>query len=177
MDSIDFGRLQRRARVSYEWARFRRAFVGFSPALALVAIAVGVTPRPSSAIMFGTAMFCLGVGLLWYGQDLKRAVLPGLAAGAVPLATALCANQIGHVCAGGSCMSFCLPACVAGGAIAGIGFAMFGLQGKHGAPFLLAGSLLAFLTGAMGCACIGHAGLLGLAAGYGVGLLSGMKKA
>jgi hypothetical protein len=116
-------------------------------------------------------MFSVGVVLLWYGRDLKRAVLPGLAAGFVPMAFALCANHMGHYCTGEECMSLCVPACVAGGIVAGLTVAYFGYRGKHGLGYWSASSAIALLTGAMGCACIGFAGLFGLGAGYLVGLL------
>lgn len=171
MDSIDFERLERRARIRYEWSRLRRALLGFAPALIVVALAAIITPRPASAIFFGAAMFCTGVALLWYGRDLHRAVLPGILAGAVPLAVALCSNQVGHVCTGEACMSLCLPACAGGGLVAGVGVSMFGHQRKLGAGYWVSGSVVALLTGAMGCACIGYSGLFGLAAGYGIGML------
>lgn len=174
MDSIDFERFQRRARIKYEWSRLRRAIVGFAPALFVVVVAACVTPRPTTALLFGTAMFCAGVALLWYGQDLRRAVLPGVAAGAIPLVVALCANQLGHVCTGGACLNLCMPACGAGGIAAGLAVALLGHQSTHRIRYLAAGSVVALLTGAMGCACIGYYGLFGLAVGFGVGLLSGV---
>jgi hypothetical protein len=175
MDSIETARWQRRARLRYEWARLRRALLGFAPALLVVALAVFITPRPASALLFGGALFFAGVTLLWYGRDLHRAVLPGVLAGGVPLAVALCANHIGHVCAGGSCMSLCLPACAGGGLIASIVVSVIGHRRKLGSGFWIAGSVVALLTGAMGCACIGYSGLFGLLAGYGLGLLAVLR--
>lgn len=175
MDSTETARWKRRARLMYEWARLRRALLGFAPALLVVAVAACITPRPVSALLFGGALFCTGVTLLWYGRDLNRAVLPGLLAGAVPLAVALCANQVGHVCTGASCLSLCLPACAGGGLIAGIAVSVVGHRRKLGSGFWIAGSAVALLTGAMGCACIGYSGLIGLLAGYGLGLLAALR--
>lgn len=175
MDSIESAHWRRRARLMYEWARLRRALVGFAPALLVVALAAFITPRPASALLFGGALFCAGVALLWYGHDLHRAVLPGVLAGVVPLAVALCANQVGHVCTGASCVSLCLPACAGGGLIAGITVSVIGHRRKLGGGFWIAGSVVALLTGAMGCACIGYAGLFGLLAGYGFGLLATLR--
>lgn len=174
MDSIDFERLEKRARIKYEWSRLRRAIVGFTPVLFVVGVAACITPRPMSAVFFGATMFCAGVAILWYGQELRRAVLPGVAAGAIPLVVALCANQIGHVCTGGACLNLCMPACGAGGIVAGLALALLGHQSTRRLPYLAAGSVLALLTGAMGCACIGYYGLFGLTAGFGIGLVSGV---
>ena len=46
--------------------------------------------------------------------------LPGVALGVFPLALALCANHMGHVCTGSSCVALCVPACVVGGLVAGV---------------------------------------------------------
>src|SRR5688572_9234147 len=100
MDSIDLERVERRARFKYEWSRVRRALLGFAPAMLVVGIAALFARYPSSALMFGLLMFVVGVTLLWYGRDLKRAVLPGLVAGIVPLTLVLCANRVGHACMG-----------------------------------------------------------------------------
>jgi hypothetical protein len=171
MDSIELSKVQRRARLKYEQARMWRGLWGFAPAMLIVVFASSVARNPSSAVLFGAAMFGAGVVMLWYGRDLKHAVLPGLAAGAVPLALALCANRAGHYCTGDACVSLCLPACVSGGIVAGLGVALWGYRGKHGLGYWASASLLALLTGAMGCACIGYAGLFGLGAGYALGMI------
>ncbi len=43
--------------------------------------AVALSKYPMWAFALGGLLFVGGVILLWYGRDLKRAVLPGLAAG------------------------------------------------------------------------------------------------
>jgi hypothetical protein len=169
MDSVDLSELERRARRKYEWARVRRAFLGFTPALVIVTIAALANKHPMSAIGFGAAMFVVGVGLLWYGREVRRAVLPGLAMGLLPLALALCANHVGHACMGGECMTLCLPACTLGGILAGAGVSLIGLRWKQGLSFWVGATALTFLTGAMGCSCLGYAGVAGLAFGYVVG--------
>jgi hypothetical protein len=100
-------------------------------------------------------------------------VLPGLAAGIVPLALALCANHIGHACMGDECMTVCIPACATGGVVAGLAVAAIGIRRRSGAAFWLATSAVALLTGAMGCGCVGYTGVIGLVLGFGAGLASG----
>jgi len=171
MDSIDLEHRLRRARFKYEWSRLRRALTGFAPALLVVGVAALLAPHPAAPLGFGALMFGLGVAFLSYGRDVKRAVLPGLFAGIVPLAFTLCARSIDHVCSGSDCMMLCLPACIAGGLIAGLAVAMVGHRGKHRAGFWLSASGLALLTGAMGCMCIGYSGLAGLVLGYASGMV------
>jgi hypothetical protein len=168
MDSVDLNRLEQRLRARYEWIRLRNALLGFAPVLLIVAAAMAIAGR-GATLGFGLTMFALGVGMLWYGRGLKHAVLPGVAAGLVPLTLALCANQMGHVCTGGGCTTLCMPACIIGGAVAGLAVASIGLQRKAGIGFWLGASTLAMLTGAMGCSCVGYSGVMGLGLGFSVG--------
>jgi len=173
MDSIDLTKIERRARLKYEWSRARRALLGFGPSLLVVLIAVLASKHPHSAVAFGGAMFVVGVALLWYGRDVRRAVLPGLAMGLIPLAMGLCANHLGHACGGDHCMSLCVPACTVGGLVAGIGVSLIGVRWKQGLAFWTGATALTLLTGAMGCSCAGYTGVAGLALGYAIGLVPG----
>jgi len=172
MDSTDLTRFERRARVGYEFARLRRAFVGFAPLLVVIAVAVALARHPSATAAFGLAAFLVGLVLLWYGRDVRRAVLPGVTAGLVPLVLALCANHVHH-CTGDGCMMLCVPACAVGGLAAGLAVAGIGNQRRAGVAFWLPASGLALLTGAMGCSCVGYAGVVGLGLGYAAGLVPG----
>ena len=171
MDSSELSDRKRKVRLKYEWSRARRAILGFAPAIIVIAVATLLGKRPEFTLAFGSLMFVYGVALLWYGRELKRAVLPGVIAGLVPLVLALCANHIGHVCTGDSCMMVCIPACTAGGLAAGLAVAWVGHRDRRGLGFWMSASSLALLTGAMGCACVGYSGVVGLALGYGVGLV------
>ena len=171
MASADLPLVERRLRRRYEWARARRAFWGFTPSLVIVGAAALFAKHPTSALAFGAGMFVFGVTALWYGRDVRKAVLPGVALGLIPLTLALCANQTHHACMDGACMSVCLPACTVGGLVAGIGMAIVGHRQRQGCGYWLAASAITMLTGAMGCSCVGYAGVIGLIAGFGVGLL------
>lgn len=168
MDSIDLDLLERKARVRYELVRAGRSLLGFAPALVLVAAAAALGRRPSSAVMFGSMLFVSGAFLLWRGQTLHRAVLPGLLSGVIPLVFALVANH-GHACAGGHCSTWCLPACTAGGVVAGLGVSWFANKRGLDWRFFAGASAVSLLTGAMGCSCIGYSGVIGLGAGFLVG--------
>ena len=169
MDSTDLGSFEQRARRKYEWARVRRALLGFSPALLIISCAAAFARHPLSTAAFGVVMFAAGVSLLWYGRDVRRAVLPGLALGAFPLVLALCANHV-HSCHDGVCVTWCVPACTLGGLGAGIGVGIIGRRARHGLGYWLGASALTLLTGAMGCNCAGYAGVVGLSAGFLIGV-------
>ena len=173
MDSSELVRVRRRARVAYELGRTRRALLGVAPVMVVVAMAACFAHRPTSTLWFGLATMSVGGLMLWYGRDPQRAVLPGIAAGLVPLVFALCASNI-HICGADGCTTFCAPACAVGGIVAGLVVAGIGSQRRAGISFWLTGSALALLTGAMGCACIGYSGVIGLGLGFAAGVVPGL---
>lgn len=175
MDSTDLAQVQRRVRVAYELARVRLALLGVTPVAVVVAVVACVTPRPVSALWLGVATLGVGATLLWYGRDPQRAVLPGIAAGLVPLALVLCVNNM-HACGPDGCTSLCVPACTLGGVVAGLAVASVGNQRRSGVWFWLSASGLALLTGSMGCACIGYSGVVGLAIGFAAGVVPGLLR-
>ena len=170
MASTEVLTLQRRARTRYELARLRAASLGMLPLTLVMAVALCFTARPASTLGFGLAAAAVALVMLWYGRAPQRAVLPGTAAGLVPLALSLFANQIHH-CGSDGCSSFCAPACTLGGVAAGLLVASIGRRRRAGIWFWLPASGMALLTGSMGCTCVGYSGVLGLAFGFGVGLL------
>jgi len=175
MDSTNLEQIQRRLRVAYEFGRLRLALVGILPVLVIVAIAASVTHRPMSALWLGVATVTIGATMLWYGREPQRAVLPGIAAGLVPLVLALRANHI-HACGLDGCSTLCVPACALGGVVAGLAIASVGNQRRAGPLFWLSASGLALLTGAMGCACVGYSGIAGMAIGFGAGMVPGLLR-
>jgi hypothetical protein len=177
MESDELTKTEHRARLAYEASRLRRAVVAFAPVLLLAVAAALIGQRVEYTIAFGSALFAFGVVLLWYGRDIRRAVIPGVLAGLVPLVFALCAKHVGHACTGDGCMTLCVPACAAGGFLAGIVISVVWFRHGRDFGFWLGASAVTLLTGAMGCACAGVPGLVGLVLGYaataGAGLLLG----
>jgi len=162
--------LRARVRRGYELGRLRRAVAGAAPVVIAAIVAVVVSQRPWSAATFGMAAVGAAVTFLWWGREPQRAVLPAMAAGLIPLALALAASHW-HACGAGGCTSFCVPACTAGGVLAGLAIAGIGLKRRAGLGFWLAASGLAVLEGAMGCSCVGGGGVIGLMAGFSLGLV------
>jgi hypothetical protein len=177
MESADLQETEMRARRAYELTRVRRAGLAFAPVVLLVAVAALIGERVGYVLAFGSALFMLGAGLLWYGRGVKRAVLPGLAAGLVPLVFGLCAKHVGHACMGAGCMTFCVPACFVGGVIAGLVIDFVTLRSASKVGFWVAASGIGLLTGAMGCACAGALGLAGLFVGFAISAVPGMVAA
>jgi hypothetical protein len=154
--------LETRARRAYELGRLRWALriAPFVLAATAAVIALGRPIDLSCALC--AALLPLSVGLAFRGGSAGHAVVPGLLAGSVALAMPLLVQTLGHVCLGPSCMEFCLPACVVGGAIAGLLIA----RRARGEPrFALAALAIAGLTGALGCTLAGLAGVVGMLAG------------
>jgi hypothetical protein len=175
MDSTDQVQLLQRVRVSYELGRAKRALWGALPVLVVGAIAASFTHRPASTAWFGAAAFGLGALFLWYGRDAQRAVLLGLSAGLPPLALALCANGMHH-CSGVGCTTWCVPACTLGGVLAGLAVSSVANARRASLMFWLSASALTLSTGAMGCACVGYMGVIGLSVGYAAGMLPGLLR-
>ncbi len=175
MGSTNLAQVQQHARRAYEFGRIRLALLGVAPVVIIVALAASFAHRPVSTLWFGVATITAGATMLWYGRDPQRAVLPGIAAGLVPLVLALCANNM-HICGPDGCSSLCLPACTLGGGVAGLAVASVGKQRRAGLRFWLSASGIALLTGSMGCACIGYSGVVGLSVGFAAGVVPGVVR-
>ena len=165
MDLTELQTFEKRVRVRYELQRALRSVAGFSPVLLVIVLAALMGRRPQAAIAFGALLFVSGVFFLWRGQSLRRAVFSGVTTGLVPLGLALLANR-GHGCAGGHCSTWCLPACILGGVIGGTAVSWVARRQGQGWAFWAGATAMTLLTGAMGCACIGSAGVVGLCLGY-----------
>ncbi|WP_342374791.1 hypothetical protein NVS55_26110 [Myxococcus stipitatus] len=175
MGSTDLHLIQRRVRRTYELARLRRALMGILPVVLVTAVAAFVATRPTAPLAFGLVTAFAGAMMLWHGKDPQKAFLPGVIAGLVPLGLALGAGAL-HTCGAGSCSYVCVPACVLGGVVAGFAVAGVSLQRRAGVWFWVSASGLALLTGAMGCGCMGSAGVIGMGLGFGAGIVPGLLR-
>jgi hypothetical protein len=163
MDSTE---LLARARLSYEMGRLRVALPGVAAGAALVAFALS---RPHSGLtpLLGVALLlaALGAGLL--RRTSARAVLPGLAAGLVPLFAPAVAIRAGMGCGLHDCTQLCLVGCLVGGLAAGALIAWRSTAlGNGRRMFLGVAGTLGTLAGALGCLEFGAFGLLLLLGGF-----------
>lgn len=164
MESSD-GQLLARAMAGYERARLKRAVLAAIPSLLLPLVAFAVGGRLLISVGLGLAIWAAVVGLTWRGQSWGRAVPAGLQAGAFPLGLALMAQKIGHVCTAHGCTSLCVPMCAAGGLVAGVVIAAAARRSPVPWITLGCGAAIALAVGAMGCSCVGAAGMLGMGVG------------
>lgn len=155
----------RRAMRAYELGRARHAAIFAFPLIVIAIVAVCFGTRPTVACALGCALVVTACFLLWRGQTLGRAVLPGILAGLVPLALAIGARAYGHVCTGGQCVSLCIPACTLGGVVAGFVIARAAKHAASRGLFVGGASALAVLVGSLGCSCVGFGGIAGLGLG------------
>ena len=108
-------------------------------------------------------LFVLAACLRARGQVYGRALLPGLLAGSVPLVLPLLLRAAGHCCIGGACWSLCMVGCIGGGLLAGIAIGLrAAAEREERATFLLVATLVAGLTGVLGCAMAGASGIAGM---------------
>ncbi|MFN7130974.1 MAG: hypothetical protein ACK4N5_02755, partial [Myxococcales bacterium] len=121
--------------------------------------------RMSSTLLLGSLLFAAFWAMQWAGRDVGRAARAGVLAGVPALLLALAAQLTGHVCVGTGCYSLCLPACAAGGLLAGGIAVRLALKSQAPGATIAAAAGVSFLTGALGCTCIGYSGVVGLSLG------------
>ena len=108
----------------------------------------------------------------FFGRAPGDAVAPGLGAAVLATWSPLLMRSLGHACASTACMSLCLPACVVGGAAAGLVLSLRARAQPTAAErtqTLLAGGALVLLAAPLGCTMFGLSGLVAVAAGLAVG--------
>lgn len=162
MDSTE---LLQRVRWSYELGRLRVALPGLAAAAALVALVL-LRPHPSAApFLAGALLLAVLVAGLWRRVS-AHAVLPGLAAGLVPLFAPALTMQAGMGCGLRDCAQLCLWGCLGGGVVAGALIAWRSKALTSGRRlFLGVAGAIGTLAGTLGCLEFGAFGLLLLLGG------------
>ena len=138
----------------------------FSAAAVLLGVALLCNAQWGSILPIGGVLLLLSA-VFGYTGFAGRVAWAALLLGAIPLACATCAQHIGHICTPTGCVSWCLPLCLFGGSLAGILLARTALASPKPATSFIGGAALVFTTGALGCACVGLGGVVGM----GLGLL------
>ncbi len=155
--------LMAQAQRSYELGRLRRT-VKDSWAVALV-VTVGLlrhsdfllTAAAAAVLFIATTLFS------WRGEGWSRAIWPGFAAGAFPLVVPSLAPAKSVCWIAGSCWPVCSLLCPLSGLLAGLALgALASRQDMAKLPMLVGSTLVAALTGAIGCALAGAMGIAGM---------------
>jgi hypothetical protein len=157
-----------RARRAYELGRARRAAIEALPALVFPAVLLAEGASPLRALV-SLGLYVTAAVALWLGQSAGAAAWPALLFGVAPFAVVRIAESAGHVCMGSACVSWCLPACLVGGALGGLFVGLRSLRASDRFSFALTAAALVFLSGAVGCECAGAAGMAGVALGVAAG--------
>jgi hypothetical protein len=153
-----------RSRRAYESSRIRLGLASALPVVPLVALSASLCGNPALALVLGTALFIFAASLHARGQVYGRAVTPGILAGAGPLLLPLALQTSGYCCVAGLCLPGCMLACIGGGILAGVAIGVTAAaQQLERRSFLACALAVAGLTGALGCAAAGVAGLIGMA--------------
>ena len=161
--------LRSRAKRAYEWGRLRRALGGSIPTLLVGGMVAALVREVSWPLVLGLLLYAASVLLLWFGRSPGKSVLPGVVYGLLPLTGGVIAKLHGHVCLGMSCYSTCLMYCVGGGVLAGLFVARLASKSDSPLAVFLSAAATALLTGAIGSSCVGVHGIIGMAAGIGLG--------
>lgn len=173
--------LLERARRAGEWGRVRTGLWWALATVPVSGLALVLCHHPLHCVAIAAVLFVVVAALVWRGEGFGRGVVPGLLAGALPLAGMGLARLGGHACNHHFCTDTCLPACLAGGLVAGLlaarvstrragDEASSGIDLRAGASMLVVGGV----TLAMGCMASGLGGVFGLATGVALGLAPGM---
>jgi hypothetical protein len=155
--------LKRRARYSYELARFAKGLRTAALVVPMTVVALGGCGHRETALAIAAALAVLATGLVWRGGVAGRAVVPGLVAGVVPLGFPL---VVCPLCARFGAAHLPMLVCVAGGVASGaIVAAWAAREAQERAPFVFVAGLVAALAGSMGCAILGLGGVAAMAVG------------
>lgn len=150
---------------AYWRGRLREAALSALMALWVVALGVFLADSFWVAAPFALAVVVEVFVLSFVGGVSGRQALPAVLLGVLPLSTALLAGMVGHACTPSGCVSLCAPFCAAGGTVAGLLLSRMTLSSERPVISWLSGALLVTTTGAIGCACVGAGGVVGMGAG------------
>lgn len=155
---------------AYERGRARWALAVAVPFLLLPLASWVLGGHLALMCTLGGALFASAAVLLWRGQGWGRALGLGLAAGLIPFGLSHAARFSGHICTESMCYSICLAACLIGGVGAGVVVVSAIRRASRSSSALAAATGVAFLTGALGCGCVGAWGVAALATGLGASI-------
>lgn len=158
----DLAMVRRQSRRAYELGRVRSALIDGIPLVLLAVVAAWLGPRPWFDAVVAAMLCATGLVFLWRGQTAGRAVMPGVAAGLVPLTLTHIANGLSPGCGSGQCTSYCMHACVVGGVLGGLLLVRFARRDPSKLALWGWAGPLTLMTGVLGCGCVGFTGALAI---------------
>jgi hypothetical protein len=166
--------LAARARRAYELGRLRAKLPAALFALPPAAVALEVCGRPWVTLPVATLLAAALVAAHWRGEAAARGAGAGLVAGALAFAAPVLASGLGLCPARPS--AALLTVCWGGGLVSG---GVLALCARRAAGqrrlYLVAAGVVAGLTGSLGCILAGTGGLVGVAAGLGLGMAPALR--
>lgn len=165
--------LQAAARGAYERSRLSKAVAVAAPVAVLPALSFWLGTSLASATLLGGALVAAVLLVVWRGGAVALSGAVGLKAGVVPLAFAHAAKLFGHVCTPAGCTTLCVPACATGGVIAGALVEWWARRSPRAHLTRGLGAGVALMTGALGCSCVGYAGVAALLVGLAASMVAG----
>jgi hypothetical protein len=161
-------RARQAARSAWEWQQAKLASLGTIPVLVLCFTMIVISGRTLQIMTIGAGLVVAVWLALFLGREFRRGVLPGLAAGIFPLFTATGAEMVWHSCSADGCVSWCVPACIAGGVTGGALLSWSARRREWPLSQMLVGGWISILCGALGCSCVGYSGIAGMMAGLAI---------
>jgi hypothetical protein len=175
--SLDPSSLQTRIRHSYERGRWSYAWQLTAWLTPVVILGVLLGQGRPMVCGFGAGALALATWAAWRGREGLRALIPGVLGGLIPFTAAHAVRWLPHACTHSSCTTWCVTACTMGGFVAGVaivGWTNATLCTSRKPRVMAYAATIACLVGAMGCACVGSAGVMGLIAGLGISVVPGL---
>ena len=148
---------------AYEAGRRVLAVNSAVVAATLPVLALACGARPVHCLLLGGALLSSVVVAQLVGRGFSRALAPGVLGGLPALVGSLGALSHGHVTLGDACFSLCMPTCAIGGVVAGVVASRVSRANGGSLTALATSAGFSLLVGAMGCACVGYAGVVALA--------------
>lgn len=161
-------RARNAARRAWEWQQAGRATLGALPVVALCVTMFAISGRTLHISTIGAGLTVAVWLSLFLGREFRRGVLPGIASGLFPLMMATGAEMVGHSCSAEGCVSWCVPACIAGGVTGGALLSWSARRREWPLSQMLVGGWVSILCGALGCSCVGYSGIVGMVVGLAI---------
>lgn len=161
------------ARRTYERSRVAFALKVAAPVALIPAVSCVLGTSLASAAVLGVALVLAVALSTWRGGGFALGGISGLKAGVIPLAFAHGAKLFGHVCTPAGCTTLCVPACATGGLVAGALVEWWARRSERPNLTRGLGIGVSLLTGALGCSCVGYAGVIALLCGLALSMGAG----